>query len=179
MKKVLCIYAHPKPNSSQANRYILERLKQMPNITIHPIYEVYPEFYIDVKAEQKLLLEHDVLLLQHPFYWYSMPPLLKLWFDAVLEFNFAYGPNGKALVGKDFFLSITTGGPQSSYAPTGYNSFTIESFFPPYEQTARLCGMQWHPPLVLHHALGVAENELKQHASLVCERLGLLCKGGK
>ena len=169
MKRVLCLYAHPNPESSRANRQIVEALRSFEFVTVHPLYEIYPEFYIDVKREQALLLEHDVLMLQHPFYWYSMPPLLKLWLDAVLEYGFAYGPKGTALQGKEVFLSITTGGPFESYSPQGYNNFTIEDFFPPYIQTASLCGMKWREPAVLHHALKISDQQLKDHSQRLSE----------
>ncbi len=179
MKKILCLYAHPNPQRSRANRKIVESLTPLANLSFRPLYELYPEFYIDVKREQQLLQEHDLIFFQHPFYWYSMPPLLKLWMDSVLEFDFAYGPKGRALVGKDFLLSITTGGPLDSYAPSGYNRFPLSAFFPPYEQTARLCGMQWHEPLVLHHSTRVSEDTLLQHAESVRQRLVQLSTGAQ
>ena len=175
MKKALFLYAHPNPHSSRANKRISESVISLPNVTFHSLYDRYPEFYIDVEAEHRLLLEHDLIVLQHPFYWYSMPPLLKLWFDLVLEYNFAYGPGGKALLGKDFLLSITAGGPESSYAAGGENHFPIESFFPPYEQTARLCGMRWHNPLVLFHSTRVSDPALFAHAEKVRDQVSAIC----
>jgi glutathione-regulated potassium-efflux system ancillary protein KefG len=177
MKKVLCLFAHPNSTRSRANKRILQSVGGLPGLTIRSLYDLYPEFYIDVKAEQKLLAEHEVLYIQHPFYWYSMPPLLKLWFDTVLEYDWAYGPKGRALVGKDFFLSITAGGPLDSYRAEGYNSFPIEAFWPPYEQTARLCGMRWHSPEVLHHSTRVGEEALLRHAEKVRDRVSALAMG--
>jgi putative NADPH-quinone reductase len=171
VKKTLCIYAHPNHGGSRANRWITQQLALLPNLTFRSLYEIYPEFYIDVEAEKKLLVEHDLLVFQHPFFWYSMPPLLKLWLDEVLEMGFAYGQGGHALRGKDFLLSITTGGPAESYSPSGYNSFPIESFFPAYEQTAKLCGMKWHQPVVLHHSKKVSEDVLAAHAEKVRDRI--------
>ena len=40
------------------------------------------------------------IVLQHPLYWYSVPGLLKHWFDKVLARGFAYGAGGRELVGK-------------------------------------------------------------------------------
>ena len=130
-----------------------------------------------MKKEQELLSAHGALVFQHPFYWYSMPPLLKLWMDTVLEYGWAYGPGGRALAGKDFQLSITAGGPFDSYRAEGYNTFPIEAFFPPYEQTARLCGMRWHAPLVLHHSTRAPEEFLHRHAEAVRDRLTELAIG--
>jgi len=162
---------------SRANRRIVESIQGLPGITFHPLYDRYPEFNIDVKREQELLLAHDAVFLQHPFYWYSVPPLVKLWFDSVLEYDWAYGPNGRALAGKDFLLSITAGGPLDSYGSEGYNRFPIEAFFPPLEQTARLCGMKWHIPIVLHHSSKIPEDLLLAHAESVRDRVTALAMG--
>ena len=56
------------------------------------MYEKYPDFNIDVDYEKKLLEKNQIIIWQHPFYWYSAPPLLKQWIDLVLEFGWAYGP---------------------------------------------------------------------------------------
>ena len=84
-------------------------------VTINSLYDRYPDFYIDVIAEQQLLLEHDIIIWQHPFFWYSGPALLKEWFDLVLQHGFAYGEKGLKLQGKKAMSVITTGGRQDVY----------------------------------------------------------------
>jgi Flavodoxin-like fold len=37
--------------------------------TISDLYEEYPTFDINVQREQELLLAHDIIVFQHPFYW--------------------------------------------------------------------------------------------------------------
>lgn len=168
MRRVLFQFAHPTPQRSRANRAILEAIRaHLPNVTVNDLYAKYPRFDVDVKAEQDLLLDHDNIFFQHPFYWYSMPPLLKLWMDEVLEWNFAYGPDGNRLRGKGFHLSITTGGSAEAYRSQGVNRFSIETFFPVYDQTAYLCGMKWHSPLVLFHAAKVSDEDLQGHVNRV------------
>lgn len=119
-------------------------------ITVHDLYERYPDFNIDVKAEQELLLRHEVIIWQHPFYWYSIPPLLKQWIDLVLEFGWAYGPGGEALQGKYLFNAISTGGREEVYQEQGRNRFTIRQFLAPIDQTVTLCRMKYLPPFVIH-----------------------------
>lgn len=179
MRKALLLFAHPSSKQSRANRRVFEELQGVQGLTCRSLYDLYPEFNIAVDREKALLLEHDALILQHPFYWYSMPPLLKLWIDLVLEYNFAYGPEGKALVGKDFLLSITTGGSHESYHESGHNRFPIQAFYPPYRQTAQLCGMNWHEPLVLHHSSRASKEVLSEHARTVRLRIEALIAGGK
>ena len=95
-------------------------------------------FNIDVKREQALLLEHDLIVLQHPLYWYSVPPLMKQWFDLVLEHGWAYGSQGNQLEGKTMLSVITAGGNEHAYCREGYNRHQIRDFLYPIEQTARL-----------------------------------------
>ena len=64
-------------------------------VTFHDLYELYPDFDVQVEQEQELLISHDMIILQHPFYWYSCPPLLKQWIDLVLEHGWAYGKEGE------------------------------------------------------------------------------------
>ncbi|GAL26611.1 NAD(P)H oxidoreductase YRKL [Vibrio variabilis] len=52
------------------------------------------------------MIKADVIVLQFPFYWYSMPALLKKWMDDVFSFNFAYGPEGDKLKVKISFSRL-------------------------------------------------------------------------
>jgi putative NADPH-quinone reductase len=120
---ILIQFAHPALRKSQTNRYLLEAVRNLENVTINDLYEEYPDFDIDVRREQGLLLAHDVIVFQHPFYWYSTPALLKQWLDLVLEYGFAYGRGGTRLQGKAFLTATTAGGPEDAYRREGYNYF--------------------------------------------------------
>lgn len=152
---------------SRANRTIIEHLRGLPQVTVNDIYEHYPDFFINVAREKRLLLQHDIVVFQHPFYWYSMPPLQKQWFDDVFELDFAYGEHGDALKDKKFMLSLTTGGSPESYHVDGMHGFPIENFLHPYKATAALCGMRWMPPMILHSARNFEHHEIVQHAEYV------------
>src|SRR5688572_14060703 len=91
---VLLIYAHPYPDRSIANRKLLEAVDGLQGVAIRSLYDLYPTFDIDVSSEQKALRGAQVVVLQHPMYWYSVPSLLKHWFDKVLARGFAYGQGG-------------------------------------------------------------------------------------
>ena len=150
--KILVLYAHPAPQRSRVNRALAAAAADLPSVKVHDLYETYPDFHIDVAAEQALLAEADLVVFQHPIQWYSMPALMKEWVDLVLEAGWAYGTNGTALHGKTLWLVVTTGGAEDAYQPGAYHGYPFESFLPAYEMTARLCGMHWAPPLVLHGA---------------------------
>jgi glutathione-regulated potassium-efflux system ancillary protein KefG len=146
MPKILVLFAHPRLEKSKINRQLLTVIPKTTDITFQDLYEVYPDFNIDVEAEKKLLSNHDIVIFMHPFYWYSCPPLLKQWIDMVLELGWAYGPGGTALKGKWGFNIISTGGTEEVYQQGARNRFTIREFLAPFDQTVHLCGMEYLPP---------------------------------
>lgn len=151
MSKVLVISGHPNLDESYTNTVIIDELKAgLNDVEVRRLDTLYPNYQIDVEEEQAALVSADVVVLQFPFYWYSSPALLKKWVDDVFNFNFAYGPEGDKLKGKDFILSFTVGGPEESYDPLGYNHFTIEQFVYPFQQTAYLAGMNYRKPIYTH-----------------------------
>jgi glutathione-regulated potassium-efflux system ancillary protein KefG len=163
-KKLLIVHAHPAPHVSRANRAFLAVAQTLPFVTLHEIYDDYPGMFIDVRREQALLLAHDIIVLQHPLYWYSVPALLKEWIDLVLEYGWAYGPHGEQLAGKIWCHAISTGGADDTYHVDGSNRFPLDSYLLPLEQTARLCGMAWQPPFVAHAARALDDAALTAEA---------------
>jgi len=171
MARVLILFAHPALERSRVHSALIKNLPGGPDVTFHDLYEAYPRFDIDVEHEKQLLLDHDVVVFQHPFYWYSTPPILKQWQDLVLEHGWAYGSEGDALRGKTFLSIISTGGSEQAYCSAGYNRFTVRQLLAPIEQTALMCGMDFLPPLVVFgtHRLGPEEiaKEVAHYRSLL------------
>ena len=163
LKKTLVIFAHPRFEESKVNRALLETAYAAEDVTVRDLYELYPDFNIDVQAEQIELLQHDTIIWHHPFYWYSCPPLLKHWIDQVLEYNWAYGPSGKFLAGKQIFNILTAGGTRQVYCATGHNNYTIAEFLRPFEQTAVLCGMRYLPPYAVFGTYKIDRADIHQH----------------
>lgn len=147
--KILIIFAHPKMSASIVQSKMLGAVSNLSGVTIHDIYAAYPDFLIDVDCEQKLLLEHDLVVLQHPFYWYSAPAIIKEWLDLVLEHDWAYGAQGTKLHGKFMMQAISTGGPEHFYKSQGKNRFEIRELLNPFNQTAYLCGMAYLEPFTI------------------------------
>jgi glutathione-regulated potassium-efflux system ancillary protein KefG len=165
--RVLILFAHPALQKSRINRRLIAAVQALENVTINDLYEEYPDFYIHVKREQELLLSHDIIVFQHPFYWYSCPALLKQWEDLVLQYGFAYGTQGTNLHGKWALTAITAGGSISAYRRDGYNYFTIRELLVPFEQTVRLCGMIYLPPFVISGTLALKnEDEIAEYVTL-------------
>lgn len=185
---IYLIAAHPAWRQSRVNQRLLAgaRALAMPQLDIQDLYASYPDYAIDVAAEQARADAAQLIVLMHPIQWYAMPALQKLWLDDVLTYGWAYGAAsaeagsheqapagtpGTALRGKALWLVATTGGPADSYSVSSYNRHPFEAFLPPYQQTAALCGMHFLPPLVLHGAHMASAQEVSAHVQHFCDRL--------
>ena len=171
MARVAVIYAHPYPNRSRAGRTLLAAVSPLETIKVRSLYERYPDFSIDVSKEQELIGEAELIVWQHPVYWYGPPPLLSLWFEKVLARGWAYGKGGDALHGKSCLWVPTTGGDTDAYREGGMHGHTFDKFIPPIEQTARFCGMHWLEPLILHGSHRATDEQLRAHAFAYRDRL--------
>jgi glutathione-regulated potassium-efflux system ancillary protein KefG len=165
MKKILINFAHPAKSHSNINKALRKAVEGLDNVTVNDLYANYPDFMIDIKHEQALCEAHDIIIFQHPFYWYSTPAIMKEWLDLVLEHGWAYGSEGKALQDKLFFQAITTGGDASTYQKDGYNEFTLAELTSPYQATAKLCNMTWLPPFVVSGVhRGLPQEQVQSHS---------------
>lgn len=168
---ILVLTAHPDLSASIANRKWFEALSNVEGlsgvegiVTRNLTVVGGPEMRFDPSVEQALLEKADRVVLQFPFYWYSSPPVLKAWLDQVLLSGFAYGPYGDKLQGKELLLAITTGGPAESYQPSSFNTFSMVEFLTPFQQTAKMVGMTYLPPFVLHSAMSRDQARLNASA---------------
>lgn len=168
---ILIIHAHPYPQRSRAGRALLDAVRDLSDLEIRSLYDLYPDFDIDVAAEQAALVRADLVVWLHPVYWYSAPALLKHWFDVVHLRGWAYGEGGTVLRGKHCLWVTTTGGDASSFSETGVHQLPFAAFEAPLRQTARFCGMVWEPPLVLHGAHVVSGDEVDAAARAFRRRL--------
>ena len=147
MKNVLIISSHPDLSTSVANATILDEVaKALPDAEIRRLDSLYPDYRFDIAAEQAALLQADVVVLQFPFSWYSMPGLLKLWLDKIFPHGFSHGSKGK-LGGKKLLFSFTTGAPAVAYQKDGSMKHTVEDYFPAFETTATLCNLDFVKPI--------------------------------
>lgn len=172
MNSILILFAHPKFEQSRTNKRLVQQLDQLEGVTFHDLYESYPDFHINISFEKALLARHDIVVWHHPLYWYSCPPLMKQWIDLVLEYNWAYGPEGKALQQKKCLNVITTGGSRELYCSEGSNHYSVNEFLRPFEQTARLCNMEYLPPFTVMGTHKLSDAELNDQ----CEQYGQMLR---
>jgi glutathione-regulated potassium-efflux system ancillary protein KefF len=143
---------------------MLAGVRDLPDLEVRSLYDLYPDFAIDVEAERDALLRADIIVWQAPFYWYGLPSLMHLWVEKVLAHGWAYGAGGTAVHGKTALWVTTTGAPESAYRPGQMHGHPFEAFVPAISQTARFCGMHWAgPPLVLHGSHRVSDAEIQAH----------------
>ncbi|MGO4174929.1 NAD(P)H-dependent oxidoreductase [Bosea sp. RAF48] len=160
----LLVIAHPRLDRSVVNARLAKTAAEQPRIEIHDLYQAYPDYQIDVAAEQERLLRHKVIGIQFPLFWYSVPAVLKEWFDLVWLHGFAYGGSAPRLAGKTLFCAASTGGDERSYREDGRNGYRVEEFLRPLERTAALCQMHWAAPHLLHDAPRLRGEQLEQAA---------------
>ncbi len=165
MARILIIFAHPRLEKSRVQIELLKAAKSVRGITINDLYDQYPDFDVDIAREQELLLNHDIIIWQHPLYWYSSPPLLKQWQDLVLEHGWAYGKQGTALAGKKVFQVMSSGGSAEAYHPGGFNKYPLADYLRPFERTAELCKMQYWPPFWVSGVHKMEADSIRLHAN--------------
>lgn len=172
LASTLVLLAHPHLEHSRVHRGLLKALRASGlDVAVRDLYALYPDYLIDVPAEQAALAEARLVVWQHPMHWYGMPALMKLWVDEVLAFGWAYGPGGTHLRDKDLWLVTSTGGSVHAYSEAGYNRHPFDDFMPPYRQTAELCGMRFLPPKVLHSAQRATAAELQAFSAAYLKKL--------
>lgn len=174
-RSINLVHCHPYPDRSRAGRILLDAVSGMPGVNVRSLYNLYPDFDIDVQAEQEALTAADLVVWQGPFYWYGVPALLSLWFEKVLAEGWAYGHGAHALRGKSALWVATTGAPESAYQANGVHGHPFAAFEPAISQTARFCGMTWvDPPVIVHGAHRINDVDLKQAALRYRTRLEAL-----
>jgi glutathione-regulated potassium-efflux system ancillary protein KefF len=161
---ILLLTAHPHPRQSIAGRILLDAVRDLPQLVIQPLYDLYPDFSIDVVTERRRLDAAKLVVWHHPLYWYGVPALLKLWFESVLARGWAYGEGGTALRGKDCLWVTTTGAMSEAYSQSGVHGHPFEAFVPAVRQTAVFCGMNWLEPVVVHGAREIGRERLAAQA---------------
>ena len=176
-QNVLILFAHPAASQSRANKVLRRSVQGLDHVTIHDLYETWPDLLIDPAAEQDLLMAHHHIVWMHPFYWYSAPSLVKEWLDMVLEYGWAYGEGGTQMAGKTWTQAITTGATGAAYRPDGLNGFTIEELLRPFEATARLCHCIWQEPFVVHSSRQMSDDALVEAGFAFRDRIEGLIHG--
>ncbi|WP_374469727.1 NAD(P)H-dependent oxidoreductase [Phenylobacterium sp.] len=166
MTRTLILAFHPNLAGARTHGALAAAAARLPGVEIVDEAALYPDGRIDVDAEVARLLAADRVVLQFPVQWYSTPPLLKAWQDAVLTrmMYLAYDMEGARLAGKPLLVAATAGNMPEAYTPQGQNRFPLEELLRPLEATAHRCGLVWERPFLLYRAGRLNDAELAQAA---------------
>lgn len=171
----LVVYAHPYPLRSRGCAALVAGIRDLPGTQLRTLYQIYPDFDLDVAAEQQALAAAQRVVWLAPLYWYSVPALLHIWFEKVLTAAIAQGPSEEALRGKECVWAVTTGG--GEYRRGGRHDHPFEAFVPAIEMTARYCGMRWTEPFVVHDPDELSDEVLVERAAQLRQRLAAPVSG--
>jgi NAD(P)H dehydrogenase (quinone) len=129
----------------------------------------------DIKAEIDKLLWADLIIFHFPFWWFSMPAILKGWIDRVIINGPLYSKgrwysNG-VLKGKKAFITLTTGAPETAYCKTGINGYIINLLFPIQHGIIHFLGMDALDPFIVYSSSYISEKERKEKLDEYKEKL--------
>lgn len=140
----------------------------------------------DIRAEIEKLLWADVLILLFPFWWFSMPAILKGWVDRVFANGFAYGVGEHnerrwgdrygegTLAGKRAMVIVTAGGWPEHYSARGINGPIADLLFPINHGILYYPGYDVLPPFVVYQADRLEAAAFEQTAGRLRERMRTL-----
>ena len=172
MTRTLILFFHPDPAGSKANAALLAAARPLPGVEVADMARLHPEGVCDTEAEVRRLQRADRLVLQFPVQWYSTPPLLKAWQDAVLSRMFYACPDeGERLRGLPLLVAATAGNVPEAYGPAGVNLYPLEELLRPLEATAHRCGFAWTRPHLLFRANRLSAAELDVAGEAYAARL--------
>jgi NAD(P)H dehydrogenase (quinone) len=121
-------------------------------------------FADDVQAELDKLMAADVLILQFPMWWFSMPAILKGWIDRVFACGVAYTHgstwNKGVFVGRRAMLAMSVSAPAEAFLPDGRQGDMERVLWPIHAGTLALCGYSVLPPFVAHGIPFVGEEAM-------------------
>lgn len=117
-------------------------------------------FAPDITDEIGKVLASDIIIFHTPIWWFSVPAVLKGWFDRVLAMGVAWD-GGKIyenglLRGKSAMLCAVAGGPKEYYQVNGRHQATMNQILHPiHHGTFAFCGMNVLEPFVVYNSLGL------------------------
>ncbi len=137
----------------------------------------------DVAAEQDKLRRADLVIFQFPLWWFSMPAIMKGWFERVYAYGFAYGVGEHseqrwgerygegAFAGKRAMLVVTTGGWAEHYSERGINGPIDDLLFPIQHGMLFYPGFEVLPPFVVFKSSAMDTARHNETLSALGERL--------
>ena len=179
--QALVVFADPSLHRSRISRRVADAVAGLPGVRVQDLYQLYPDFYIDVRRERELLKAAPLVVFVFQLAWYAMPALLKEWFDTVVKPEWAGRQPGR-LHGKSAFAAVACASSAADYRPGGLHGRPLADYLAPLEQSVRACGMDWLDPHVFYGADAIDADAAQQHADalrdLLAQHAGIAQSGG-
>lgn len=116
-------------------------------------------FSPDILGEVQKLRVADIVLFVAPIWWFSVPAILKGWFDRVFAMGVTWD-GGKIyknglMRGKQAMFIGSAGGPAKYYQDDGEHQATVQQILHPINHgTLAFCGFDVHEPFAALNVLG-------------------------
>jgi NAD(P)H dehydrogenase (quinone) len=131
-----------------------------------------------LRREIDRVLAADLLILQFPLWWYSVPGVLKNWIDRVFAFGVLYGPgrtwDSGVMKGKQAMLAFTTSAPPDSFQPDGKNGDIERLLWPIHAGVLGVCGYSVLPPFIAYSVAFISPEARAEVLERYRERLRTL-----
>ena len=69
LKKVVVLLAHPNMENSQANKALLDAIKDIEDVAIFNLYEMLEQDILNMDAWSRIISHANAVVYQFPFYW--------------------------------------------------------------------------------------------------------------
>jgi len=132
-------------------------------------------FAPDLEAEMRKIEWCDLMIWQFPLWWFSVPAILKGWYDRVFAMGRFYGYGHiyetGVLQGKKAMLSLTTGGGPEHYMADGFNG-DINSILRPIQRGMfEFTGFSVLAPQIVYSPAHRSQEERVTEIEAYCNRL--------
>ncbi|RIY31195.1 NAD(P)H dehydrogenase [Psittacicella hinzii] len=171
--RTLVVVSHPYFNNSKVIKTLLAAASSVDNVEVRNLEELYGSDFnaIDVKAEQEAHERADRIVYLFPIHWFNLTPMLKAYMNVVWGYNWAFGPAGYALAGKELQVITSAGCSTDNYSQEGLLLHSAREILSPLEASAMFCSMTYLEPLFFYGAGFQSDEDLANWSQVVKTRL--------
>jgi len=171
--KTLVIVSHPYATRSTAIKALQQAAESTEGVVVRNLETLYGNDVgaFDVVAEQQAQEQADRVVYLFPIHWFNLTPMLKAYLNEVWTYGWAFGPEGKALRGKEMQVVTTAGASAHTYSAEGLVRSTMDEVLTPMKASAYYVGMKYKQPLAFYEAMGMGEDAVTGIQKAFSERL--------
>lgn len=122
----MVLFAHPYLEYSTSNRELINFYERHQHYVFRDLYEEYPDFHIAAFRERKRIFDFERFIIHFPLVWFGIPPLLKLWFNEVLDQDWQKRETENPLENKEVNILVTTVSKEESFGRGGKYQYNVD-----------------------------------------------------